>query len=72
MEEFEKTKEGFGAERTAWEADKTALLKKAEEAENKLKPVRDELAGLKQHIIHMTTAIFGKLNIYTSYVLILL
>ena len=66
LEEIEKIKASFDGERTAWESDKAALLKKAEEIEDQLKPVIDELAGLKQHITHMTTTIFGKLNICTS------
>lgn len=39
-------------------------MKRAEEAEAQLKPVADELAGLKQHITHMTAAIFGKTHMH--------
>ena len=60
LEEIEKLKAGFDAERATWESDKAALVKRAEEAEAQLKPVTDELAGLKQHITLMTSAIFGK------------
>ena len=57
---IEKIKAGFDAERATWEYEKTALVKRDEEAEAHLKTVTDELAGLKQHITHMTAAIFGK------------
>ena len=60
LEDIEKLKANFDAERSTWETDKVALLKRAEEAEKQLKPVTDELAGLKQHISQMTAAIFGK------------
>jgi hypothetical protein len=36
------------------------LLKRAKEAENRLKPITDELSGLKRYITDMTQAIFGK------------
>ena len=62
LEEVEKIKAGFDAERTAWETDKAALLKRAEDAEAQLKPASDDLCGLKQHISQMSAAIFGKLN----------
>ena len=58
---MEKLKKDFKADRTNWEAEKTTLLKRAEEAEAALKPVADELSGLKHQINTMTTAIFGKL-----------
>ena len=60
LEDIEKLKANFDADRTAWETDKVALLKRAEEAEKQLKSVTDELACLKQHISQMTAAIFGK------------
>ena len=40
-----------------------ALLKRAEDAEAALKPVTEELSGLKQQINNMSSAIFGKLEI---------
>ena len=58
-------KVGFDAERATWESDKATLVKRAEEAEAQLKQVIDELAGLKHHIIHMTTTIFGKRNMHS-------
>jgi hypothetical protein len=64
LEEIEKIKAGFDAERTAWETDKAALQRKAEDAEAKLKPVTEELAGLKQHISQMSAAIFGKIPMH--------
>jgi hypothetical protein len=42
------------------EEEKAVLLKRAEEAENWLKPITNELSGLKRYIIDMTQAIFGK------------
>lgn len=45
---------------TAHEEEKAALVKCAEDAEGRLKPVSEELTGLKLHINHMTHAIFGK------------
>ena len=53
---------GFDVERAAWETDKAALTKKAEDAEVALKLVTEELSGLKQHISQMTDAIFAKCN----------
>ena len=47
-------------QRAGWETEKTALLKRAEDAEATLKPVTEELSGLKQHVNQMTAAIFGK------------
>ena len=36
---MEQLKEGFKNERASWETEKTALLKRAEDAESALKPV---------------------------------
>ena len=47
LEEIEKLKASFRAERAAWESDKTVLVKRAKEAEAQLKPFADELVGLK-------------------------
>jgi hypothetical protein len=41
--------------------ERAALLKRAENAEGRLKPVTEELLGHKRHIYQMTHAIFGKL-----------
>ena len=57
---MEKLKEGFNKERAVWEAEKSALIKRAENAEAALKPVVDELTGVKRQIHAMTTAVFGK------------
>ena len=54
------------AERTAWEIEKAALVKLAEAAENQLKPVAEELSGLKCHITQMSAAIFGKFLCYQN------
>jgi predicted nucleic acid-binding Zn-ribbon protein len=60
LEDIEKLKKDFSAERTSWETEKAALLKRAEDAEAALKPVTEELSGLKHQINSMTSAIFGK------------
>jgi hypothetical protein len=52
--------ENLKSVKTSHEEEKTALLKRAEEAENRLKPITDELSGLKRYITDMTQAIFGK------------
>ena len=60
MENTEKMKKDFSAERAGWDTEKAALLKRAEDVEAALKPVTDELSGLKQQINSITAAIFGK------------
>ena len=57
---MEKLKESFNKDRADWEIKKAGLTKKAEDAEAALKPVVDELAGLKRQINAMTSAVFGK------------
>ena len=57
---MEQLKENFKNERLGWEAEKTTLLKKAEDADVALKPVAEELTSLKQQINAMTAAVFGK------------
>ena len=57
---MEQLKEGFKNERVSWEIEKIALLKRAEDAESALKPVAEELTGLKRQVNAMTSAIFGK------------
>ena len=57
---MEQLKEGFKTECANWEAEKNALLKRAEDAESALKPVAEELTGLKRQVNAMTSAIFGK------------
>ena len=56
----EQLKEGFKSEWARWDAQKATLLKRAEDAEIALKPVAEELTGLKWQINAMTTAVFGK------------
>ena len=57
---MEQLKDGFKTERTNWETEKAALLKRAEDAEAALKPVEEELTGLKHQVNAMTAAFFGK------------
>ena len=57
---MEQLKDGFKNERTNWEIEKAALLKRAEDAEAALKPVEEELTGLKHQVNTMKAAIFGK------------
>ena len=45
---MEQLKDGFKGERADWEAKKATLLKRAEDAEAALKPVAEELTGLKR------------------------
>ena len=57
---MEQLKEGFKTERANWEMEKNALLKRVGDAESALKPVAEELSGLKHQVNAMTSAIFGK------------
>ena len=57
---MEKLKEDFNKERADWETEKFALIKRAENAEAALKPVVDELTGVKRQVHAMTSAVFGK------------
>ena len=57
---MEQLKEWFKSERANWDTEKAGLLKQAEDAESALKPVAEELSGLKRQVNAMTSAIFGK------------
>ena len=57
---MEKLKGSFRAKETEWEIEKSALLKRAEDAEAALKPVTDGLSDLKQQINNMSSDISGK------------
>ena len=57
---MEQLKEWFKSERANWDTEKAGLLKRAEDAESALKPVAEELSGLKRQVNAMTSAIFGK------------
>ena len=57
---MEQLKEGFKKKRADWATEKSALTKRAEDAEAALKPVVDELTSIKRHMHAMTAAIFGK------------
>ena len=57
---MEQLEENFKSEREGWDTEKATLLKLAEDAETALKPVAEELTGLKRQINAMTTAVFGK------------
>ena len=57
---MDKLKKNFKVNQAGWEMEKTALLKRAEEAGATLRPVAEELVGLKHQINTMTAAIFGK------------
>ena len=63
---MEQLKDGFKTERTNWETEKAALLKRAEDAEAALKPVEEELTGLKHQVNTMTATVFGKYLTITS------
>ena len=60
LAETEKLKKNFKADQASWQTEKTTMFKRAEEVEAALKPVAEELAGLKHQINAITTAIFGK------------
>ena len=57
---MEQLKEEFKTERANWDTEKDTLLKRAEDAESALKPVAEELSGLKRQVNAMTSAVFGK------------
>ena len=57
---IEQLKEEFKTERANWDTEKGTLLKRAEDAESALKPVAEELSGLKPQVNAMTSAVFGK------------
>ena len=57
---MEQLKEWFKSEQTNWDTKKAGLQKRARDAESALKPVTEELTGLKRQINAMTSAIFGK------------
>ena len=57
---MEKLKETFNKERADWETEKAGLTKKVEDAEPALKPVVEELTGLKRQINAMTSAVLGE------------
>lgn len=63
LEESEKIRVGFETERKSFETEKAALIQSAENAEDQLAPVIEELAWLKRHITQMIQAIFGKSSI---------
>ena len=57
---MEKLKKDLEMERSAWEIEKAALEKRANDAESALNPVTEELSRLRQQINDMTSAIVGK------------
>ena len=57
---MEKLKEAFNKERGDWGIEKTGLQKRAADAEAALKPVVEELTGLKRQINAMTSVVFRK------------
>ena len=57
---MEQLKDSFKSERAEWETERAALVKRAKDAEAALKPVTEELTGLKHQVNDMTSAIFGK------------
>ena len=60
ISELEKTRSELATYRKTAESEKTGLIKRADDAESRLKTVSDELQTLKKHISRMTSAIFGK------------
>ena len=47
LENIEQLKQNFNTDKNGWETEKVALLKRTEDAEAALKPVTDELSGLR-------------------------
>ena len=64
---MEQLKEWFKSEQTNWDTEKAGLLKRAEDAESALKPVTEELTGLKRQVNAMTSAMFGKYRLPRLY-----
>ena len=64
LSSIERLKAGFEKERADWATEKASLTKKMEDAEASLKPITDELLGVKRQVHAMTAAIFGKLFWY--------
>ena len=67
----EDLKKYFEEERTTFEVQKKDLEKKIQDAEGALNPVTEELTGLKQQIELMTSAIFGKYNLNSCFILVI-
>ena len=57
---IEQLKEEFKTEHANWDTKKGTLLKRAEDAESALKPVAEEVSGLKRQVNAMTSTVFGK------------
>ena len=57
---MEQLKEGFKKKRADWSTEKSAITKRAEDAEAALKPGVDEQTSIKRQVHAMTAAIFGK------------
>ena len=68
---MEQLKDGFKSKWAKWDAERTTLIKRAEDAEAVLTPVTEELTGLKQQINAMTGDVFGKYPLHELYLNIL-
>ena len=64
---MEQLKEWFKSEQANWDTEKAGLLKQAEDAKSALKPVTEELTGLKRQVNAMTSSIFGKHSLSRRY-----
>ena len=71
LSETEKLKASFTAEKKTWAEEKTLLTQRAEKAEAALEDVTTELAGLKNRVSQMVSAIFGKSSVLTFYLLLI-
>ena len=60
ISEQEKLKKDFEMEKRAWADEKIALINRDEKAEAALEEATVKLSGLKRHVSHMVSAIFGK------------
>ena len=66
MDESEKLKTHFVADKKTWAEEKTALTQRAEKEEAALQEVTTDLTGLKHRVSHMVSAIFGESPCYSS------
>jgi len=60
LSEAEKLKTSFDVEKKSWADEKTLLVQRAETAEVALQEVTTELAGFKNRVCQMVSAIFGE------------
>ena len=65
LAETENLKTSLTVKKKNWAEEKTLLTQRAEKAEAALEEVTTELAGLKNRVSQMVSAIFGKPSVLT-------